>query len=127
VNFPKQGDRLAMHYVGTLAADGSKFDSSRDRGKPFTFQIGVGQVIQGWDEGVMKSTCGAAARNPSQPATHTRPAVSVGEKARLLISADYGYGERGAGGAIPPNAELVFEVELLAINPDPENGGCALM
>ena len=85
-----------MHYTGTLES-GAKFDSSRDRGQPFSFQIGVGQVIRGWDEGVMQ--------------------MSIGEKAKLLISSDFGYGAQGAGGVIPPNADLVFEVELLAINP----------
>jgi len=89
-----------MHYTGTLAADGSKFDSSRDRDPStagaFTFQIGVGQVIKGWDEGVMK--------------------MSIGQRANLKISADFGYGESGAGADIPPNADLCFDVELLAIN-----------
>eukprot|EP00754_Rhynchopus_humris_P046331 Rhum_TRINITY_DN5846_c0_g1::Rhum_TRINITY_DN5846_c0_g1_i1::g.18596::m.18596/K09568/FKBP1; FK506-binding protein 1 len=94
-NFPKAGDRLSMHYTGTLT-DGKKFDSSVDRGQPFQFQIGVGQVIKGWDEGVIQ--------------------MSLGEKATLNITADYGYGARGAGGVIPPNADLVFEVELLKIN-----------
>uniref|UniRef100_A0A7S4DFR9 peptidylprolyl isomerase n=1 Tax=Lotharella globosa TaxID=91324 RepID=A0A7S4DFR9_9EUKA len=87
--FPKQGDLLTMHYVGTLK-DGTKFDSSRDRGKPFQFTIGVGQVIRGWDEGVMK--------------------MSLGEKAKLEITSDYGYGSSGAGDVIPPNADLDFEV-----------------
>jgi FK506-binding protein 1 len=94
--FPKKGDRLTMHYHGTLASNGQKFDASRDRGRPFQFTIGVGQVIRGWDEGVMT--------------------MSLGEKATLRISSDYGYGARGAGGVIPPNADLVFEVELLSIN-----------
>uniref|UniRef100_A0A7S0F6A3 peptidylprolyl isomerase n=1 Tax=Craspedostauros australis TaxID=1486917 RepID=A0A7S0F6A3_9STRA len=93
--FPKMGDQLTMHYTGTLAEGGKKFDSSLDRGKPFQFVIGIGQVIQGWDEGVMK--------------------MSLGEKSTLKISSDYGYGAKGAGGAIPPNADLNFEVELLAI------------
>mmetsp|Transcript_24264 Transcript_24264/g.50436 ORF Transcript_24264/g.50436 Transcript_24264/m.50436 type:complete len:106 (-) Transcript_24264:149-466(-) len=84
-----------MHYVGTLADGGSQFDSSKSRGKPFQFVIGIGAVIQGWDEGVI--------------------GMSLGEKAILKISSDYGYGAQGAGGAIPPNADLVFEVELLAI------------
>jgi FK506-binding protein 1 len=94
--YPTSGDQLTMHYTGTLAADGSKFDSSRDRGQPFQFTIGVGQVIQGWDKGVMQ--------------------MSLGERATLKIPADLGYGSRGAGGAIPPNADLEFDVELLAIN-----------
>mmetsp|Transcript_8374 Transcript_8374/g.12112 ORF Transcript_8374/g.12112 Transcript_8374/m.12112 type:complete len:128 (-) Transcript_8374:323-706(-) len=93
--FPKQGDPLTMHYTGTLASDGSQFDSSVSRGKPFQFVIGIGQVIKGWDEGVMQ--------------------MSLGEKSILKISSDYGYGESGAGNVIPPNADLNFEVELLAI------------
>ncbi|KAG0366452.1 peptidyl-prolyl cis-trans isomerase [Gamsiella multidivaricata] len=95
VNFPKVGDSVTMHYVGTLT-DGSKFDSSRDRNDPFRTRIGVGQVIKGWDEGV--------------------PQLSVGEKAILKISSDYGYGSRGYPPVIPPNATLIFEVELLKIN-----------
>mmetsp|Transcript_21046 Transcript_21046/g.61202 ORF Transcript_21046/g.61202 Transcript_21046/m.61202 type:complete len:123 (-) Transcript_21046:479-847(-) len=101
--FPKQGDSLTMHYVGTLKSDGTKFDSSRDKGRPFQFVIGIGQVIKGWDEGVMK--------------------MSLGEKATLHITSDYGYGERGAGGVIPPNADLDFEVELLGINDSGGGGG----
>lgn len=93
-SFPKAGDMLTMHYTGTLA-DGSQFDSSVSRGKPFQFVIGIGQVIKGWDEGVQQ--------------------MSLGEKSMLKISSDYGYGSRGAPGAIPPNADLNFEVELLAI------------
>jgi FK506-binding protein 1 len=93
--FPKKGDQLTMHYTGKLSENGKEFDSSVSRGKPFQFVIGIGQVIQGWDEGVMK--------------------MSLGEKANLKISSDYGYGSRGAPGAIPPNADLTFEVELLAI------------
>eukprot|EP00931_Biecheleriopsis_adriatica_P009150 TRINITY_DN110246_c0_g1_i1.p1 TRINITY_DN110246_c0_g1~~TRINITY_DN110246_c0_g1_i1.p1 ORF type:complete len:138 (+),score=33.32 TRINITY_DN110246_c0_g1_i1:85-498(+) len=95
-HYPKVGDELSMHYTGTLASDGSKFDSSVDRGRPFVFKIGLGMVIKGWDEGVMQ--------------------MSLGEKAKLAIKAEYGYGARGAGGVIPPNADLNFEVELLAIN-----------
>jgi|EP00544_Gedaniella_sp_CCMP2646_P006006 FK506-binding protein 1 len=94
--FPKKGDKLTMHYVGTLQSNGQKFDASRDRGRPFQFVIGQGQVIRGWDEGVAQ--------------------MSVGEKAMLHITSDYGYGARGAGGVIPPNADLSFEVELLQIN-----------
>ncbi|KAK9451013.1 uncharacterized protein V1518DRAFT_412324, partial [Limtongia smithiae] len=93
--FPKAGDTVKIHYVGTLE-NGKKFDSSRDRGKPFQTKIGVGQVIRGWDEGV--------------------PQLSVGEKAVLKITGDYAYGPRGFPGLIPPNATLIFEVELLGIN-----------
>ena len=84
-------------YSGTLASNGEKFDSSIDKGRPFRFKIGVGKVIRGWDEGVML--------------------MSLGEKAILHISSDYGYGSRGVQGYIPPNADLDFEVELLEINP----------
>ncbi|PWN19532.1 FK506 binding protein [Microstroma glucosiphilum] len=94
-NFPKSGDKVSMHYVGTLQ-DGSKFDSSRDRGSPFQTQIGVGQVIKGWDEGV--------------------PQLSLGQKANLICTPDYAYGPRGYPPVIPANATLKFEVELLAIN-----------
>ena len=85
-----------MHYTGTLASDGSKFDSSHDRNKLFEFTIGVGQVIKGWDEGVIQMSCG--------------------ETAMLNISSDFGYGASGAGEDIPPNADLKFEVELVSIN-----------
>lgn len=91
---PQAGQLVTVHYTGTLA-DGKKFDSSVDRGKPFQFVIGVGQVIKGWDEGVMT--------------------MKVGGKRRLVIPAQLGYGARGAGGVIPPNAELHFEVELLNV------------
>lgn len=91
-----------MHYHGTLASNGQKFDASRDRGRPFQFTIGIGQVIKGWDEGVMQ--------------------MSLGEKSMLRITSDFGYGARGAGGVIPPNADLNFEVELLAINGTSECG-----
>ncbi|KAF7293895.1 Peptidylprolyl isomerase [Mycena chlorophos] len=93
--FPKKGDTVTIHYVGTLS-DGSKFDSSRDRGDPFKTQIGVGKVIKGWDDGV--------------------PQLSLGSKANLIVSSDYGYGARGFPPVIPPNSELKFEVELLKIN-----------
>ena len=93
--FPKKGDRLTMHYTGTLADGGKQFDSSVSRGTPFQFVIGIGQVIEGWDQGVIQ--------------------MSLGEKAMLKITSDYGYGAEGAPGAIPPNADLNFEVELLAV------------
>lgn len=96
INFPKPGDKVSIHYVGTLTRSGTKFDSSIDRGQPFECQIGVGAVIKGWDEAI--------------------PKMSVGEKATLQVSSDYGYGAVGAGnGVIPPNSDLTFEVELLKI------------
>lgn len=94
--YPKAGDTVDMHYIGTLQSNGSKFDSSRDRGQPFRTRIGVGQVIRGWDEGV--------------------PQLSLGERAKLICTPDYAYGARGFPPIIPPNSTLVFDVELLAIN-----------
>ncbi|MEN1942099.1 FKBP-type peptidyl-prolyl cis-trans isomerase [Luteimonas sp. MJ246] len=97
----KAGDEVSVHYTGWLydqaAADrrGEKFDSSVDRGQPFVFMLGAGRVIRGWDDGVA--------------------GMRVGGKRELLIPADLGYGKKGAGGAIPPGASLVFEVELLDI------------
>ena len=95
---PNRGQTCVMHYTGWLwqnGAKGGKFDSSLDRGRPFSFQLGVGMVIKGWDEGVAT--------------------MQPGGKRTLLIPAELGYGARGAGGAIPPNATLLFEVELLEV------------
>lgn len=96
VTFPKAGDTVSMHYTGTLASTGAKFDSSRDRGQEFSTQIGVGKVIQGWDQGV--------------------PQLSLGEQAILRISASCGYGARGSPPSIPANADLVFDVQLNGLN-----------
>jgi len=92
--YPKKGQTAVVHYTGTLA-DGKQFDSSRNRDKPFKFEVGRNQVIKGWDEGVAQ--------------------MSVGERAILTCTADYGYGERGYPGVIPPNATLTFDVELIAL------------
>lgn len=92
---PKPGDSVTVHYTGWLE-DGKKFDSSVDRNEPFSFRLGRGYVIQGWEEAVAT--------------------LKVGGKSKFTIPSELGYGDRGAGGIIPPNATLIFDIELLAIN-----------
>lgn len=91
---PKKGDRVSVHYKGTLA-DGTLFDSSYKRGKPIDFSAGIGQVIKGWDEALLL--------------------LNEGDKARLVIPSDLAYGSQGAGGVIPPDATLIFDVELVKV------------
>lgn len=91
----KQGQTASVHYSGKLS-NGKEFDSSYKRGRPFSFKLGAGQVIKGWDLGVSQ--------------------MKVGEKSRLEIPSHLGYGPQGAGGVIPPNAKLIFDVELLGVN-----------
>src|SRR6476620_7560252 len=96
---PASGQTCVMHYTGWLwenGQKGAKFDSSLDRGRPFSFPLGQGRVIKGWDEGVAS--------------------MKIGGKRTLLIPPELGYGARGAGGVIPPNATLLFEVELLEVS-----------
>ena len=98
---PKKGETVIVHYTGTLT-DGTKFDSSRDRGQPFSFPLGAGRVIKGWDEGIAR--------------------MRIGEQAILIIPSSLGYGTRGAGNIIPPDAKLIFIVELVDIKQEqPEN------
>jgi FKBP-type peptidyl-prolyl cis-trans isomerase len=89
------GTTVSVHYVGTLLTNGDKFDSSRDRGSPFSFKLGAGQVIRGWDQGVA--------------------GMKIGGLRKLTIPPDLAYGERGFPPVIPPGSSLVFEVELLAV------------
>ncbi len=91
----QSGQKVTVHYTGWLEDD-TKFDSSKDRGIPFSFELGAGEVIQGWDQGV--------------------EGMKVGGKRKLIIPSELGYGSRGAGGVIPPDATLIFEVELLEVN-----------
>ena len=91
----KAGDLVSVHYTGWLE-DGTKFDSSKDRNQAFRFNLGAGMVIKGWDEGVA--------------------GMKIGGIRKLTIPSELGYGSRGAGSVIPPNATLIFEIELLAVN-----------
>lgn len=91
---PKNGETVVVHYTGMLT-NGVKFDSSRDRGEPLEFKLGTGRVIKGWDEGFAK--------------------LRVGDHAILVIPSELGYGSRGAGGVIPPDAKLIFVVELIDV------------
>jgi FKBP-type peptidyl-prolyl cis-trans isomerase FkpA len=94
-NQAKAGDLVSVHYTGWLE-DGTKFDSSKDRNQAFRFNLGAGMVIKGWDEGVA--------------------GMKIGGTRKLTIPSELGYGSRGAGRVIPPNATLIFEIELLAVN-----------
>jgi FK506-binding protein 1 len=94
--FAKPGDRVSVHYTGTFPETGKKFDSSKDRNMPFSFVLKKGQVIKCWDEVVSR--------------------MSIGEKIYVVCPSRFAYGERGAGGVIPPNANIAFEIEMLRIN-----------
>ncbi|XP_014242197.1 12 kDa FK506-binding protein [Cimex lectularius] len=94
--YPKTGQTVVVHYTGTLE-NGQKFDSSRDRGVPFKFRLGRNEVIKGWDEGVAQ--------------------MCVGQRAKLICSPDFAYGSRGHPGIIPPDSTLIFDVELLKVEP----------
>jgi len=95
INYPRAGQTVTVHYTGYLS-DGTQFDSSRDRGKPFKFKLGCEQVVPGLDEGVSQ--------------------LSIGERAKIMIPAALAYGERGFPGLIPPNTELVFDLELISFS-----------
>jgi peptidylprolyl isomerase len=97
---PSQGDIVTVHYTGTLKASGEKFDSSLDRGEPIEFPLGVGRVIPGWEEGIAM--------------------LSKGSKAKFIIPAHLAYGEQGSGNVIPPNSDLIFEVELIDFREGPK-------
>ena len=94
-NSPQAGQTITVHYKGLLS-DGTEFDNSHSRGEPIKFPVGMGYVIKGWDEALLK--------------------MKVGEKRTLIIPPNLGYGQRGAGNSIPPNSTLIFEVELIKIN-----------
>tara|TARA_B110001452_G_scaffold256509_1_gene249905 strand:+ start:2267 stop:2809 length:543 start_codon:yes stop_codon:yes gene_type:complete len=121
VSFPQAGQNVKVHYTGTLM-DGTKFDSSRDRGEPFSFNLGAGQVISCWDQGVAQvrftptslpyqlGSRGAVSHLlKSGSIAAACPQMSMGERAKLTCSSDSAYGSRGAGGVIPPNADLQFD------------------
>ncbi|XP_077971638.1 peptidyl-prolyl cis-trans isomerase FKBP1B-like [Styela clava] len=93
-SYPKKGQKVNVHYTGTFT-NGQKFDSSRDRGQPLSFRIGHGEVIHGWEEGILK--------------------MSIGQRAKLICGSDSAYGESGYPGVIPPNCTLLFDLELLSI------------